>query len=385
MKKTITRITGIILALLLAAGAFAVTSAPTEAATKTKTIAAATLSGGLQYTFKGLCYNGKNSPIHELDGKTLAFSTVQNFAVTPDGKYVFTTSECRTGTTKHTLLTRCLAPEEPGKEAEAPYQDAHVLKKYGHGESIAITQPDLTKEVYYIWMACDPNSNGFGTKIARLTYKVTDGVGKITKRVKIKNFKKANIINSKATTFQGCGSPDRMNVAADQDTNQIMFRLHFSNYNVSYVSYDLKKLNSALNKIANNKYYNIAKAVKWQKANVRFSQIPCGAFQSFDIIDNSIYLCGGSMEKGAQIYQIKYKLYKNGKAKEVNKEGMANVARIIKLKLKLKVAGKTLTQSSLEIEGMKLIKSGKKTYCYVNFFQNNTPIADNIGVYRFQV
>ncbi len=385
MKKTLTRITGFILAILLAAGAFAVASAPAQAATKTKTIAAATLANGLQYTFKGLCYNGKNSPIHDLDGTKLAFSTVQNFAMTPDGKYVFTTSECRTGSTKHTLLTRCLAPEEPGKEAEAPYQDAHVLKKYGHGESIAVTQPDLTKEEYHIWMACDPNSQGFGTKIVRLTYKVTDGVGKITKRVKIKNFKKANIKNGKATTFRGAVAPDRMNVAVDQDTNQVMFRLHFTNLGVSYVSYDLKKLNSALNKVANNKYYNIAKAVKWQKANVRFSPLPCDAFQSFDIIGNSIYLCGGNMQKGAQIYQINYKLYKNGKAKEVNKEGMANVARIIKLKLKLKVAGNTLTQSSLEIEGMKLIKSGKKTFCYVNFFQNNTPIADNIGVYRFQL
>ncbi len=353
-------------------------------AAATTSVSAETLESGRQLTLTGMCYNGKYSPIKELNGETLSISTVQNFAFTPDGKYVFTTGECRTGTTKHTLLSRCAMPETPGHDAEAPFLQGHVLENYGHGECIAITQPDPWEETYDIWVATTVTDGRFGTEIARMTYVVREGVGVIVKNVRITNFKKANVVNRKAAFFKKEPTPRRLNVAIDEAANRIMFRVQFpAGQGVNYVCYDYRKINNALNALADGSTFDIAKAAAWQKANVRTSNVPFGSFQSFAIDGNTLYVCGGNTQKGAQIYAMKFKVYANGRAVQQNLMKAADISRIIDIEPGIIVEGRELGRHDLEIEGMKLRKNGGRLDFFVNFFMKGTSIRNHIGIYRF--
>ena len=166
-----------------------------EAKTKKTKISASKLQDGQQFTMIDMPYNGAKSIIKKYEGSKLSISSVQNFAYTPDGKYLFTTSECRTGSTKHTMLCRVEVPEKTGPEEKAQCVEAVVLGKHGHGEAIEITQPDADKEEYDIWVATKPYKNKYGVNIERNTVKIEDGKMKITKSVTIKDFDKANVVN----------------------------------------------------------------------------------------------------------------------------------------------------------------------------------------------
>ena len=368
-NRLITRI----LALILVA-VFIITSA-TEAEAKTKKtkISSSTLEKGKQFTMVNMPYNGTKSIIKKYKGKKLKISTVQNFAFTPDGKYMFTTSECRTGSTKHTLLCLVEVPENRGKDEKATCLDAMVLNKHGHGETIDITQPDKSKEEYNIWVATTPYKNKFGKDIERITMAVDDGKMKIKKSVKITGFEKGNVINGKAAKFDAGYPLRRLNRSIDEANNQVVFRVQFMS-GVNYTAYNFEKINKALDKLGNNKSYNITKAAKWQTANLRTNLVPYNNFQSFQVYNNVLYVCGGHFKKGAQIYAIKLKTYKEGKSKLDQKYDMKDVSRVIDMELKLTVKpedakeAKTFTKKNLEVEGMKLKKnSNGKLDVYVYF------------------
>ena len=57
----------------------------------TKEISGTTIEDGKQFSLRNMPYNGKYCPIPRTYlNKSLTFRTVQNFAYTPDNKYIFT-------------------------------------------------------------------------------------------------------------------------------------------------------------------------------------------------------------------------------------------------------------------------------------------------------
>ena len=385
-KETMRRVLAAFLALVLI---IAVPTGRADAKTSKTSISAATLEAGKQFTLVEMPYNGRDTIISEYQGAKLKLSTVQNFAYTPDGKYLFTTAECKTGSTLHTLLCRCKVPETKGPDATAECLEAIVLGKFGHGEAIDITQKDLTKEEYNLWVATTPGSEKYGIEIARITMNVGAEKTTIKKTVRIKDFKKANVVKGKAAFFQDKPTPRRLNAVINEDDNQIMFRIQFpTGKGVNYVAYDYKKLNAALDKVADGKKYSITKAAKWQVANLRTSLVPANSFQSYQICDNTLYVCGGHMNKGAQIYAIKYKTYANGKkVKQEVKQKKSQINRIITLNTVLKIKGNTYTNSKLEVEGMKIHKNDSgKLDVYVNFYIDAVGmLRDGISIYKFEI
>jgi hypothetical protein len=385
-RDTMRRLLAAVLAIVLI---IAIPTGKAEAKTSKTTVAAGTIEAGKQFTLNNIPYNGRDTIISSYQGQKLRLSTVQNFAYTPDGKYIFTTAECKSGGKLHTLLCRCAVPEAKGPDAKAECLEAIVLGKFGHGEAIDITQEDLTKETYNLWVATTPGSEKYGIEIARITMTVGASKTTIDKMVTIKDFKKANVVKGKAAFFDKKPTPRRLNVAIDEDNNQIMFRVQFpSGKGVNYVAYDYEKLNDALDKLANGKKFSITKAAKWQKANLRTSLVPANSFQSFQICDNTLYVCGGHMNKGAQIYAIKYKTYANGKkVKQEVKQNKSQISRIISLETVLNIKGNTYTNAKLEVEGMKLYKNDAgKLDVYVNFYIDAVGmLRDGISIYKFEI
>ncbi|MBP3234987.1 MAG: hypothetical protein J6M65_11275 [Eubacterium sp.] len=373
-----------------------------EAKTKKIKISSSTLEKGKQFTLVNMPYNGTKSIIKKFKGKKLKISTVQNFAYTPDGKYLFTTSECRTGSTKHTMLCLCKVPDEVDKDAKAECLDAMVLEKYGHGEAIDITQPDESVEEYNLWVATTPYKNKYGKDIARITMSVKDGELAIKKTVKITGFDKANVKNGKPAKFDAGYPLRRLNVAIDEANNQIVFRVQFKS-GVNYVAYNFKKINKAIDKLKDKKSYNIQKAAKLQTANLRTNLVPFNSFQSFAVYNNMLYVCGGHFKKGAEIYAIKLKTYKEGKAKLDQKYDMSDVSKVIvidtKLTIKPEDSEKALTfdKKKLEVEGMKLRKNSRGkldifVYFMINGKYTNIKGNKNMGfqnastaIYKFEV
>lgn len=369
----------------------------------TRQIRGTTIEEGKQFSLKNMPYNGKYCPIPRTYlNKSLTFRTVQNFAYTPDNKYIFTVSEAYSGAAsegvKHTLLTRCSIPNDKGELADADFKEATILKNYGHGESIAISQPDINKTLYYIWVACTPNKDKktrFGTNIARLTYVVdSSGKGKITKRVIINNFVKAGVVyksGKSVSTYLNAvngknATVNRVNVAVNESCNKIAFRVEYlKGQGTYYVVYDYKKLNYYVDKVANGKIYNINKAASLQKAYIRCGIRPLGSYQSFDIDNKKIYMCGGALGKGSGIYAIQYKTNVNGRPVLQKKDTNSSVNISYNIKTNLYIENKQLGDKDLEIEGMKIRKEADgKTYFYVNYFMNNVSIRDNIGIYKFR-
>lgn len=364
------------------------TSQRAYAATVTKqTVKSSVLQKGQQFTLVNMPYNGEASIIRKYKDEELSVSNLQNFDYTPDGKYILTISECRTGNKKHGLLTRCALPDKTGKNAKAECLEALVLENFGHSDVLAVTQDNLSKQVYNIWVSCKPDTDGYGRQIARLTYKVSkSGTGKITKTVYIKGFEKTNVSKGKAGYYPDKVKPEWVQCAIDTDSNQIVFRLKLpSGYGSFYLSYNFKKINSALNSTENKKSFNIASEPKWQKARVSCDLTPLCSFQSFDVKGKTLYLAGGNFGLGAQIYVISYKTYKDGNVKEQTVKKKSQLAKIITLDTVIKVDDAYYDKNYLEIEGIKVIKSGKKTYCHVNFICDGPSLRDTIGIYRFTV
>lgn len=378
MKKT-ARYMICLLGMILLAG---ISAGNAQAKTSTATVKAGALQKGLQYTLSEMPYNGAYSPIGSTyKNEQFTIRSVQNFAITPDQKYIFTVSEGYSGSIaagkKHTILTRCAIPAQKGQEARALYQDSIILDGFGHGETIAITQGNLNRQTYNIWVACTPNGNPsqrLGTDIARLTYKVENGKGSITKKVIITNFSR----NGKPLAH------DRVGVAVDEKNQNIAFRIR-SNSGTYYEIYDLRKLETKLNKIKKNQKYDISKAGKAMlKADIKCNLIPKTYFQSFDIDGKFLYICGGHMNVGAGIYKIPFTYKKDKKGKAVPQVLQdAQVKKKIEIVPEIKVDGTTLKKSSLEIEGMKVVANGSKTDYYVNFFMQNVSIRNAIGIYKF--
>ena len=372
------------------------TAVPTVAPTPdpnmppTYVLPADTMQAGKQFTFTGMPYNGKYSPVRWLNGKKIKPGTTQNFAYTPDGKYVFATCQGMCGTGRHTILSRCSLPKKKNKDAKAEFQDGLILQGYGHGETLDVTQADLKKEEYDIWVATKPTGGFYGLQIARITYRVEpSGMGSIVKIVRLGNFKWTNVNKKgKADKFREgteVFNVNRVNVSIDKDNNQICFRLEFTNDQIRYVIYDFKKINKALNKLDYGQCFNMKGAAKWQVANLKINAYPYKTFQSFCIMDNTLYLCGGYLNKGAQIYVVKYKTQKRGKTKEV-KIVKKQYERFVKIETQLKIGKKTLGKDRLEIEGMKVYKNkkGKKEF-FINFYQKDIPITSSVGVYKFKM
>ena len=348
------------------------------------------LEAGKQFYFKGMPYNGKNSPVKEFNGKKVKPGTIQNFAYTPDGKYVFTTGEGKSGSTRHTILSRCNMPSKKKATAKAKFVQAHVLNGYGHGETIDITQPNLKKQVYYIWVSTKPSGGFYGLQIARITYEVKDGVGEIRHIERLTNFCKTNFNKKgKPARFEdkkyGKYYAKRVNGSVDTENNQIAFRIEFKNDQVRYVIYDYKKITKALNKLENGGLLDMKNALKWQVANIKYNSVPYRTFQSFCISDNTVYLAGGYLKMGAKIYMFKYKPHKRGKLKTetISKKKTQTIINIIP---QLTVKKKQLGVDHLEIEGLKVYKNSKGVpYIYINFYQKDIPITSSIGVYKFNL
>ena len=380
-------ISAILAAALLALVFIPLNSQPAQAAT-TKTIqqkvSAKALQNGLQFFLTNMPYNGPDSLKPDNYSGPLTYRGIQNFDYTPDGKYILAMGECVEGSKVHSLLTRCRIPEERGETASAECEQAILLKGFGHGDSIAVTQDNLKKEVYNIWVSCKPGLDGYSREIARLTYKVDkNGKGKITKTVYITNFQKAATKKGKATFFDGKVTPVWTQVAVDTSSNQVVFRLAMpAGYSVHYVSYNYKKLNAALDKIGNKKSYDIAKAAKLQMADVQYGETPLMSFQSFDVQGKCLYLAGGNLGLGTEIYALTYKTQASGKVKLQNKD-QAAATKIVTVGSKIKIYDAEYDKDYLEVEGLKVEKgkNGKMNY-YLNFHCEIPSIKDSTGIYK---
>lgn len=374
-KQLIRRITMLLCLIVFMLGV------PVESvqATTQSTVKAEKLQSGLQFTLTGLPYNGSMSPIQKDKGKELKTSAVQNFVFSPDNRYIFVTQQGTVGSKVHTILSWCTVPEERNKDALAMYEGSVILDGYGHGETIAITQPNKAKQIYNLWVSCTPTSAGVGTEIARVTLKISDsGKGKVQKTVKLTNFSAA------IDDIPGV-AVDRAGVAVNEADNRIAFRIHTVGKGTYYEIYDLKKVNAKLNTVKNNKKYDVKKLINMRKAHVESGLVPFDSFQSFDIDGKYIYVCGGNFNKGAGIYRTKYK---NAAARQ-SLGNMSSVTQSITLQLKLTIKDnhnqtmKTLDKSGLEVEGMKIQLNGNKMNYYVNFVQTDLKVYDTIGIYKF--
>lgn len=350
-----------------------------------QTVKSSVIREGKQFTLNNMPFNGEGSIIRKFKDKALSINTVQNFDYTPDGKYVFTVSECNTGSKKHGLLSRCKLPSKKGVSAKAKCLEAVVLEGFGHSDVIAVTQDNLKKQAYNIWLSYDTGADGKDVRIARLTYQVSEeGKGKITKTVYIKGFEKTNVSKGKAGYYKDRVKAQQLHCAVDSDSNQIVFRLTFpSGYSCAYLSYNLKNINKALDSLKNKSSFDISKKPKWQKARIICGLTPLCSFQSFAVKDKSLYLAGGNMGLGAEIYVIDYKTYKDGKIKEKTVKKKSQLSEIITLDTVIKIDDAYYDENYLEIEGFKVTKSKNKTAYHISFNCSGPSIRDTISVYKF--
>ena len=371
------------IALLLALAMLFAIPADVIYAKSSKNISLSKLSKSRVLTLKNMPSASIYSFLKTYKGKKLKTHTIQNFSYTPDLKYIFTVGECNTGSKKHTLLTVSKINKEFGDKNTSTCIDARVLGNYGHGDAIAITERDSSKEIYDVWVASDAGSNGFGRCIDRMTIAIENEKMVIKKKVRIKNFKKANVVNGKAALFEEKEAPKRMNVAADEKNNQIVFRSETST-EINYLAYDLKKLNKALDKKKDGSKYDIAKQAKNQKANVRCNVVPKSVFQSFRVTDNTIYICGGYFNDGAEINTIKYKVYNNGKSVQQDKKFSDNVSKVINLPSTIKIGKRSFKKKNVEVEGMDFVRNEKgKIDVHINYYARGVDVRNGITIFRF--
>ena len=354
------------------------------ATTNKQTVKSSTLQSGKQFTLMNMPYNGVNSIISTYKNQDLTVRCIQNFGYTPDGKYIFTIGECNVSGEKYGMLTRCAVPSKVGENAQAPSQEVVVLEKFGHSDVMAVTQDDLSKQVYNLWVSCKPGSDGYGRQIARLTYKVDKaGKGKIAKTVYISGFEKTNVSGGKSGYYTNKLKAEKIHCAVDSESNQIVFRLKLEGSSCYYLSYNLKNINSALNSVKDKGTFDIGTKPKWQNARVVCNLTPLCTFQSFDVEGKSIYIIGGHFGLGAQIYAFDYKTQKDGKIKEQNIKTTSDLSRIVTLDAVIKIDDADYDKNYLEVEGFKVEKSGKKTYCYVSFNCSGPNMRNSVSVYKF--
>ncbi len=326
-----------------------------------------------QFTLDGVPSSWR-SPIVSYKNKPLNFHSVQNFAFSPDGKFIFTTQDADSeGSATHNFLSWFKVPEKKNKNAMAPYAGAVMFAEYGHSETLAVTQPNRKKQVYEIWLGCTPGSSGKPTEIARVTLAISGrGKGTIKKTVKITGFSK--LLNISGAVVE------RMNVATDEASGRIAFRVCTAGHGFFYEIYDLKKLNAKLNAVKNKKSYNINNAGAFRIADVMCGLVPHQTFQSFDMDGNYIYVCGGNFGMGVGIYKIPYK--KAPKRQYLST--MSSVSQNINLSInRIKIAGEYFGKDRLEVEGMKIEPNGKKVNYYINFVQKDLSFVSTIGIYKF--
>ena len=389
-------------------------------AKSSKSISLKKLCSERALTLKEMPSGSIHSIIKTYKGKKVTTHTIQNFSYTPDLNYIFTVGECNTGSKKHTLLTVSKIKKGFGDKSTSICIDAKILGNYGHGDAIAITEcndydsgseavadgesgsEDTTEAgdegstesdentadesktpVYDVWVASAAGSNGFGTCIDRLTIAIEKDKMVIKKKVRIKNFAKANVVDGKAARFEEKQDVKRMNVAADRGNNQIVFRIETST-EINYVAYNLKKLDKALDKVKNGGKYDIAKAAKMQLANVRCNVVPRSVFQSFRVSKNTIYICGGYFNNGAEINTIKYKTYKPGKSVQQDKKFSEHVSKVIKLPSTIKIGKRNFKKKNVEVEGMDfVVKDDGKIDVHINYYAHGVDIRNGITIFRF--
>ena len=375
-----------LLSLILISAVVILQSVPTISAATTKkyTVKSTTLQSGKQFTLANMPYNGTHSIIKTYKGNELTVRTVQNFDYTPDGKYIFTIGECSTGSQKHGLLTRCAIPKKTGQSAEAESVDTMVIEGFGHSDTLAITQDDLSAQVYNIWVSCNPGTSGYGRQIARLTYKVDkSGVGKITKTVYIKGLEKTKVTSGKAGYYQNKATPERVYCAIDADSNQIVFRVQVSGLGCYYLSYNLSNVNSAMNSVKNKGSFDISAKPKWQNARIVCNLTPLCNYQSFTVKGKSIYIIGGHFGLGAQIYVFGYTTQKNGIIKEQTIANTSELSAIIDIDSVIKIDDAEYDENYLEIQGLKVTKQNKKTYFHINYHCAGPNMRNSATIYKF--
>ena len=356
------------------------------ATTKKQTVKSSTLQSGKQFTLTDMPYNGVNSIISTYKNQDLTVRCIQNLGYTPDGKYIFTIGECSAGGKKHGMLTRCSVPTKTGKTAEAKSQSVHVLDSFGHSDVIAVTQDDLSKKVYNLWVSCKPDTDGYGRQIARLTYKVDkSGTGKISKTVYIKGFEKTNVSGGKAGYYTNKLKAEKIHCAVDAESNRIVFRLKLEGSSCYYLSYNLKNISSAMNSVKDKGTFDISSKPKWQNARVVCNLTPLCTFQSFDVEGNSVYIIGGHFGLGAQIYSFDFETQKDGKIKEQNIKTTSDLSKIITIDSVIRIDDADYDKHYLEVEGFKVEKISKKTYCYVSFNCQGPSMRNSVSVYKFAV
>lgn len=355
------------------------------ATVKKQTVTSEVLQQGKQFTLTNMPYNGANSIIKTFGKEPLTVTTLQNFDYTPDGKYIFTIGECSTGSKKHGLLSRCSLPSKKGETATARCLEAVVLEKFGHSDVLAITQDNLKKQVYNIWVSCKPGADGVGRQIARLTYKVDkNGKGKITKTVYIKGFEKTNVTKGKAGYYKDKVKAEWVHCAVDADSNQIVFRLKLpAGYRCVYLSYNLKSINSALNSLKNKATFNIGSKPKWQLARIECGLSPLCSFQSFDVEGKSLYLAGGNFGLGSEIYVIDYKTYTKGNVKQLTVKKKSQLSEVISIDNVIKVDDALYDRNYLETEGFKVEKKNGIITCSITFNCSGPSLRDTTAVYSF--
>lgn len=379
------KILSFVFVILILLGAFLSQNSGTisAATTKKQTVKSTTLQSGKQFTLMNMPYNGVNSIISTYKNQDLTVRCIQNFGYTPDGKFIFTIGECNVSGEKYGMLTRCAVPSKVGENAEAPSQEVVVLEKFGHSDVIAVTQDDLSKQVYNLWVSCKPGSDGYARQIARLTYKVDkSGKGKITKTVYINGFEKTNVSGGKSGYYTNKLKAEKIHCAVDAESNQLVFRLKLEGSSCYYLSYNLKNINSALNSVKDKGTFDIGTKPKWQNARVVCNLTPLCTFQSFDVEGKSIYIIGGHFGLGAQIYAFDYETQKNGKIKEQNIKTTSDLSRIVTLDAVIKIDDADYDKNYLEVEGFKVENSGKKTYCYVSFNCSGPNMRNSVSVYK---
>ena len=354
------------------------------ATTKKQTVKSSVLQSGEQFALMNMPYNGVNSIISTYKNKDLTIRCIQNFAYTPDEKYIFTIGECNVSGEKYGLLTRCTVPSETGADAQAESQDVVVLEKFGHSDTLAITQDDLSKQVYNLWVSCKPGDDGYGRHFARLTYKVDkSGNGRITKTVYIKGFEKTNVSKGKAGYYTNKLKVEKIHCAVDAESNQLVFRLKLEGSGCYYLSYNLKNINSALNSVKDKGSFDISSKPKWQNARVVCNLTPLCTFQSFDIEGKTIYIIGGHFGLGTQVYALDYETQKDGKIKEQNIKTTSELSRIVTVDAVIKIDDADYDENYLEVEGFKVEKEGKKNCCYVSFNCSGPSMRNSVSVYKF--
>ena len=312
---------------------------------------------------KYLQFNNSPSNSGFVDGRykgVYQFSCYQNFAFTPDEKFVFANSIAKKDGTYNTGLM-CFTNN--GSTAE--FLDGTILEYYGHSEVLAVSQLDPSQTRYQIWVAKCKNPHpktkeqSYGTSIERLTVSVNAAQRAIVveNKIEINNFVNANVVEKKGKRKSAkfkYGKAERVAAAANQDTNRLAFRLKFkTGKGTNFIIYDLNQVSADMDAmVAQGKtVYNMKRAKNFLLSNTRCNLVPLGGFQSFDVDDANLYIAGASAEPKkfmAEIYKVPYKYT----VKEVDKTKKKSIKQRIKF------------QNQLEFEGVKVKHEGDRIAYY---------------------